>query len=849
MFILALLDVSAHMGQQTQLGLTLLECAKSAVEQLLDGRRVEGLAQRDQYMLVTTSADAPPQQPDSSPDSHTRVVCGWHDSPRFLSALKAVQTVPAPPCDDCDGSYDAPRRPAHQYVSYLCAAITASLDLLNRYSRPNGIDNFGRGRILSYNEPAIMLLFTTDQCDELRWYDSEESPYVFVPSRLDASAYSAQPYRWDQRLFPIVLRLPLRQQGRQLQPASKLAAQAKAHTREPERFAHSFLSHYLAGAAQQTGGRSRVVASFAALLSHLDALSKQPCPNLFLHIDSQTVAGDNAAPVAGMDAVRLYRSEYTGVYVKSAGVWPLPESYLPEPHMHTLPEREPHPTLYFSCVSKRLPQTLLAELRSAPSTPTAASPAASSIPLSSAPPQLPPLESSIPFDSYTLDPSARVYKLLLADSANSCRHVSVQPSSATPPCGLLYANRETQRVHLVLLPYDFPTFLSYLSRIDTHLRSLPLTSSSSAALQHNPQLYSQFAAFLSKLPFYYAPAVQAALGRMHRLPRLDVKVDAAVAGGISAEVSDNMRRWKEEAGRAMKEEKEAREQKENGGRKEQQEDVRAQGKRKKRRREAMNGGSAGGHATAESKEDVKLRGRPASPEEAEIEWLLASNIAEERPLLPPPPPEQSRKTAEERRTARRQRGRVSVVDLFELEDDELDGARSEWRERAVRLMQPFPLLASLVPPPPPPLAPVELKLRPRLPPSASEPCHPIAAMGDFHAYLKSKPPPLREVVDDSDDGGSGAGLQAFGSPFRRHGRRELSANAGMDEDGEVEVNERDVAVLGGELQQSRGRGKWKPKPSLSEFVASAGRHRGEEKSEATEATNRSAEDGDTAMRE
>ena len=89
MFILALLDVSSCMAQQTQLGLTLLECAKSAVEQLLEGRRKEGLAQRDQYMLVI-AADTP-LRPNSS--SHTQVVCGWHDNARFLTATQSRPTT------------------------------------------------------------------------------------------------------------------------------------------------------------------------------------------------------------------------------------------------------------------------------------------------------------------------------------------------------------------------------------------------------------------------------------------------------------------------------------------------------------------------------------------------------------------------------------------------------------------------------------------------------------------------------------------------------------------------------------------------------------------------------------
>lgn len=334
---------------------------------------------------------------------------------------------------------------------------------------------------------------------------------------------------------------------------------------------------------------------------------------------------------------------------------------------------------------------------------------------------------------------------------------------------------------------------------------------------------------------------------MHRLPRLDVKLDVSVAGGVSAEVSERMRRWKEEAGRAMKEEKEAREKDSSNnskGKTERTEGEQTDGKRKKRRRENVNGEEAAGQVTAQLQEEARLRRRPLSAEEAEVEWLLSPKTAEDRPLLPPPPPRDTQQATEERKNACRQRGRVSVVDMFQLSEDGVDSAMSEWRERARQLMQPFPLLASLLPPPSIPPPPT-LTLRPRLPPSAAEPSHPIAAMGDFHSYLKSRPPLLRELVDSSEDDGSGAVLPAFGSPYRRHGRRGLTVDAGMLDDGEVEVNERDVAVIGGELQQTRGKGKWKSKISLSEFVAMRGR----DGNAMSAAVRSAAQYDDTAMSE
>ena len=845
MFILALLDVSTCMAQQTQLGLTLLECAKSAVEQLLDSRRKEGLAQRDQYMLVITAGT--PLQPHS--DRHTEVVCGWHDTARFLPALKAVQPLSAPPAQPLESP-----TPPQPNVSYLSTAITASLDLLNRYSRPNGIDNFARGRILNYNEPALLLLFTTDQRTPPIHDRDIPQRFAFSPSNIPASTYASTPYRWDQRLYSVVVRLPLRERGGVLQSASSMAVNATANAKDGataaksvKTAAQSALSLYLDSAAGQTGGKSTIATSFASLLSHVDGLSKRLYPNVLIHLTPETQpdpSPDLLEPT--WSSVWPYQCSFVGVYVKSASVWPSPETYLPEPAMQALPPREPHPTFYFSIKTKPLPMVLL-DSTSTTATPTAASSPAPSIAVSSAPPPLPPLESSIPADTYTIDPSAPICSLLLADEPNTCRYLTIQPMPSTAPFGLLYAHKPSKKVYLVLLPYEFPTFFSYLSRIDNHLRSLPLTSSSSAALTSNPALYSSFAQFLSRLPFYYWPAVQAALGRMHRLPRLDVKMHANVAGAVSAEVSENMRRWKEEASKAMAEEKDGREKDSRVGKSEQPSDSEQMPSRKKKRRRENGYGEAGaGQAVAEVQKEIKLRRPPVSAEEAEVEWLLTTSTAEERPLLPPLTSMGTHFEIEGTRDELRQSGVVKVADVFLLSDDDLASAMSEWKSRAVQLMQPFPLLASVLPPPiPPPTSSSVLTLRPRLPPSAFEPCQPIAVMGDFHAYLKAKPPPLREAVDSSDDDGGDTGLPAFGSPYRRHGRRGLTVSAGMDDDGEVEVNERDVAVLGSEMQQTRRKDRWKPVVRFAAFVEAR-----RQAHEAVDAPLETAEDdSDTAMRE
>ena len=198
MFIVCVLDVSPWLHAVTTLGLSLLECAKCGMEELVEDRRRQGQAMRDQYMLVLASAAAFPSS-SSSPSSalfpqHAQVVCGWHDSHKFLSALKSVAAPAA----------SASSLPASSSLSYLSTAIGAALDLLNKYSRPNGIDNWGRGRVPWYSEPATVLLFTAERAADSSSGGSAGSgsweEWEWTASSVPGSQLSKTSFRWDQRV-------------------------------------------------------------------------------------------------------------------------------------------------------------------------------------------------------------------------------------------------------------------------------------------------------------------------------------------------------------------------------------------------------------------------------------------------------------------------------------------------------------------------------------------------------------------------------------------------------------------------------------------------------------------------
>lgn len=661
MFWVCVLDVSPHMQQQTTLGLTLLECAKSAVEHLISTRTQEGHITRDQYMLVITSyLPLPPPSSPSSPSpspttlfpSYTQTPSSWYDTPsKFLSSLKSLTPLPSL----------SPSSPPS--FTYLSSALTTSLDLINKFSRPNGIDNFGKGRIPHYNEPAIILLFTTDLTSL-----PPSTPYQWNDSTTLGSTLSLHPYRWDQRVMPCVMRIG-KKVSHEYQSASASLNQLSGVSQPT--LPSSALTDYLTTPATDTGGEVLITSTLRHLLSHIDSLATKPVPSLFLHLHSLNPA--------------LPSLNHVPLYVKGVSTWPIPETYLPTPSMSTLPPRPAHPTLFYG-EARALPSVLVERERSE---------------------GLPSLDATLPVDQYTLDLPSSLASVLLSDDAGTGRWVTVEGSA---PFAVLTFNRRLNKPLLYLLPYDFPTFLSLLTRIDQHLRSLPLTSSSLIAHQSAPHLYRDLTAFLSKIPHYCAAPLQQWVGKQGRIGRLEVKVSDV--GVLSQEVQELMKGWKERVKTMMAIEKEAAE-------------------------KSKTQPTPTTSSTSSPPPPSKKRKRVVTPSQSEVESLISQRDIR---LLPPP----STETIGE-----------GLTSLFLVPDPSL--LLSTWRELA---FQPFdslpPVLCHSFP------APVQeerpLRLRPRsarVVKGDGEHSLQVGLMGDFQ---RMKQVGLRSVEEE---------VRGFGSPFRR----------------------------------------------------------------------------------
>ncbi|GBM98058.1 Integrator complex subunit 6-A [Araneus ventricosus] len=164
------------MNQRTYLGArpTLLDVAKDAVEKFIKIRQRDSASRGDRYMLLTF--EEPPGN----------IKAGWKESlATFMTELKNLQAVG---------------------MSTLGAALKSALDLLNINRMQTGIDTYGQGRCPFYLEPSIIILIT-DGGRLTTTLGVQDELNLPMHSSVPGSELTKEPFRWDQRLFSLVLRL------------------------------------------------------------------------------------------------------------------------------------------------------------------------------------------------------------------------------------------------------------------------------------------------------------------------------------------------------------------------------------------------------------------------------------------------------------------------------------------------------------------------------------------------------------------------------------------------------------------------------------------------------------------
>ncbi|XP_061150983.1 integrator complex subunit 6 isoform X1 [Syngnathus typhle] len=457
-----LLDTSASMNQRTYLGTTYLDIAKGAVEVFMKLRARDPASRGDRYMLVTF--DDPPYG----------VKAGWKENhATFMCELKNLQA---------------------SGLTTLGHALRTAFDLLNLNRLVSGIDNYGQGRNPFFLEPSVIITIT-DGNKLTHSSGVPEELQLPLNSPLAGSELTKEPFRWDQRLFALVLRLP----GAATADHEQLGS---VPTDESA----------ITQMCEVTGGRSYCVRTQRMLNQCLESLVQKVQSGVVINFEKSGPDPEDNSVESSRSAVsfspQLWHSCHKLIYVRPnpktgvpVGHWPIPESFWPDQNSPTLPPRTAHPVVRFSCVDCE-----------------------------------PMVIEKLPFDKYELEPSPLTQYILERKSPHMCWQVFVNSSGKQSdlgqPFGYLKASTTLTCVNLFVMPYNYPVLLPLLDDLfKVH------------KLKPNLKWRQALEMYLKTMPPYYLLPLKKAL-RMMGAPNL---IGDSMDCGLSYSVISYLKKLSQQA--------------------------------------------------------------------------------------------------------------------------------------------------------------------------------------------------------------------------------------------------------------------------------------------------------------
>uniref|UniRef100_A0A672RIX9 Integrator complex subunit 6-like n=1 Tax=Sinocyclocheilus grahami TaxID=75366 RepID=A0A672RIX9_SINGR len=417
--LLFLIDTSASMNQRSHLGTSYLDIAKGAVETFLKLRSRDPASRGDRYMLV------------SFEEAPAGIKAGWKDShATFMTELRNLQAVG---------------------LTSIGQSLRTAFDLLNLNRLVSGIDNYGQGRNPFFLEPAIVVAIT-DGSKLTSSSGVQDELHLPLTTPLPGSELTKEPFRWDQRLFSLVLRIP-------------------GHASpDPEPIGGVPLDPSpITPMCEVTGGRSYSVFSQRMLNQCLESLVQKIQSGVVINFEK---TGPDPPPTEEMKyGPQSWHSCHKMIYVRPnpktgvpVGHWPIPESFWPDQNSPTLPPRAAHPQVKFSCVDSE-----------------------------------PMVVDKVPFDKYELEPSPLTQYILARKSPHTCWQVFVCNSAKYgelgQPFGYVKASTALNCVNLFVMPYNYPVVLPLLDDLITVHKFKP------------PAKWRQsFENYLKTVPPYYITA-------------------------------------------------------------------------------------------------------------------------------------------------------------------------------------------------------------------------------------------------------------------------------------------------------------------------------------------------------
>lgn len=483
--IVFLIDTSASMLQRTYIGgrTTLLDVAKSAVETFVKIRQRSMDSRIDRYMLLTFE------------DTPNNIKAGWKENlATFMNELKNLQ--------------------AHSLTT-MGVAVKQAFDILNINRMTSGIDTYGQGRCPFFLETAVIVLITDG--GKLTTVNGVQEEFNLpMNSPIPGSEMTREPFRWDQRLFALVLRLtgtPAVERDTGLVPSDSSPIDAMCEV---------------------TGGRSYCITSHRMLNQCIDSLVQKVQNGVVINFEK--IGPDPPPPQHDKEEGKddnLKENEYAEInadrgpnmpmntswhncrkmiYVPKqskaycVGYWPIPESFWPEATVSVLPPRSAHPNIKFACTNSE-----------------------------------PLVIENLPFDKYELEPSPLTQFILSRKQPKTCWQVfvanSYKNSEVGHPFGYLKASTNLTCVNLFVMPYNYPVLLPLLDELFKIHRWKPTN-----------EWRTQFQNYTRTLPAYYAGPLRRALTRMGTPVALaQTLIPENSENGLSYSISNYLKRLKNQA--------------------------------------------------------------------------------------------------------------------------------------------------------------------------------------------------------------------------------------------------------------------------------------------------------------
>ncbi|XP_040580954.1 integrator complex subunit 6-A [Lepeophtheirus salmonis] len=466
--IVFLVDTSASMEQKAYASgrCSLLDVAKGAVEFFVKMRQKFPESRGDRYMLLTFE------------DYPRNIKAGWKENfQTFMNELKNL---------------------VGSGMTTMGSALKQVFDILNMNRMQTGIDMYGQGRYPFYLEPVVIIVISDG--GKLTTQDTVETELNLpMHSTVPGSELTREPFRWDQRLYALVLRMagtpPASQDGHVATDKSPIDAMCEV-----------------------TGGRSYVVTSHRVLHQCIDSLVQKLQSGVVVHFEkmgpdppilNKHPDNDDSVQIADEDTLNAKVLTFSNenncnimphtpnpilspsninwhncrrlIYVPKStqkgftlGFWPFPESFLPDSNSPTLIKRSAHPNVKFTCSS-----------------------------------QEPMIIDNLPFDKYELEPSPLTLYILARKQPKISWQVFIQGSGKGGlqdkgyPFGYLKASTNLLSVNLFVLPYNYPILLPLLDVLFRQHRLKPTN-----------EWKNEFNNYLKTMPSYYAGPLRKALIRM-----------------------------------------------------------------------------------------------------------------------------------------------------------------------------------------------------------------------------------------------------------------------------------------------------------------------------------------------